>query len=114
MFQNIARYIKKSDKTLVSVAEYLSMSDRGLRESIKSEKLTVANLNKIAEFYKVPVSTFFDKAEYYGHEDKNMAMDPQADYGLKKENEQLRKKIEILQMELVSAKDEIINLLKNK
>jgi len=105
----IKRTIKDKKITLKHLSYEIGVTEQGLIKMFNNHNLKVETLEKIAQALEVPVSYFFDEQDNGGHIIKNNnvivgnnnqqhnANDMKEIEFLKKENEHLKKIIELLE-----------------
>lgn len=89
--------INKQGVKLITLSKFIGMSPEGFKKTLQNKKLTVANLEKIAEFFEMHPGQFF----------------PNTDLLNNTEIEILKLKLESKTKEL-KDKEEIISLLKRQ
>jgi DNA-binding XRE family transcriptional regulator len=68
---------KSSGITNKEMANLFEMSETGYNKMIDKQTCTVSTLEKIAKYFKVPVSYFFEEAKTYAENDKiNVGNEP--------------------------------------
>jgi transcriptional regulator with XRE-family HTH domain len=132
----IKKLAKESDMPMKRVAQHIGMTENGLAQAFKKNTLKVETLQKVGEFFEVPITYFFTDPEGMNNinriagnsnltvQGKKNKTDNPSGAGKKSEAEQelamlrqrvaaLEKEVSLLERELKS-KDEIINLLKQQ
>lgn len=129
--QNIKVLSKARKISLRSISEHLGVTEQGLHKMIREETMSAVALEKIAKILNVNICVFFDhdilceRAEEYNAKGdraisaKNIDKIDQRNMTLvsspkNTQEEDSQEKIIALQTELLNAKSEIINLLKNR
>jgi len=98
----IKKLLESKEISASRFCKKIGVTESGYTYMIKNESMKLKTLYKISEVLQVPVSYFFDESEV-----SNVGSGPDVSLQvLKKENEGLKKEIEL--------KNEIIELLKNK
>gem|GEM_PF-5097614 len=97
-------HLRDSEKTKQMLADGIGMSLHGLNLAIKNKRLTVETLEKIAIYYKKPVSYFFDEVQT--REDEHSPNKETGNIPVGK----LSAKIEVL-TEMINEKDKKIDEL---
>jgi transcriptional regulator with XRE-family HTH domain len=117
-YNKIKSLASENKISLKELADKINLSEQGLHSGIKKQTLSVTNLEKIAEVLEVPVSYFFEDKEdvkkiinntngniQVGQNNKSnakteseaLAVCRKEIEGLKRENELLRKMVEMLE-----------------
>ena len=118
--KKIRDLLEKNKVTIVELSKEINFTTQGLQKAMKRNTISIAVLEKIASYFKVPVGYFFDESEATG-----IGVVQNGHYNIVgangkisvgeaecwKENERLKEKVKG-QDELIKAKDEIIRLLK--
>lgn len=98
------------------MARELEMSDSGYSRMIENETCSVSVLERIANYFKLPITYFFDEKELkvYAENSSHLLVEDSAgpDYfTLKERNQILESKLSETSEKLLEAKDTIIKLL---
>lgn len=128
--QNIKEISKLRKIPLKSIAEQIGISEQGIHKMIREETMSAVVLEKVAKILNVNVCVFFDRdilcdhvEEYNATGDRGIAakMINKVDNrnitpasSCKETTEDMQAKMITLQQDLLDAKSEIINLLKER
>lgn len=126
--QKIKELSRKKNISLKSIAEQIGVSEQGIHKMIREETMSAVVLEKITRILNVSVCIFFDPdvqctnfEQYNANAVRSIAAQKigkvdQRDMLPKKTDNQsdLDEQVIKLQRELLEAKDEIINLMKER
>lgn len=122
----LKKLIKTKKLTYKEVAESIGYSQNGFSIAMKTGDWKVSTLFKLSDYFKLPIDYWFSESEdnFFLHnegnllagnsvsDDSNISLNLQSKCeDLKKENERLKKDIEMLR-EVIAAKDQTIETLK--
>lgn len=126
--QKIKELSRKKNISLKSIAEQIGVSEQGIHKMIREETMSAVVLERITRILNVSVCMFFDPdvqctnfEQYNANAERSIAAKKigkvdQRDMLPKKTDNQsdLEEQVIKLQRELLEAKDEIINLMKER
>ena len=117
VFDKIKEIIKSKKVTIKELSENISMGEKGLHNALNGGTLRVKVLLEIADYLNVDPSVFFHGNKYPDNEEMNILGDKESTYQVKNnaddELNHLKEKVEHLE-KLIEAKNEIIDLMKQK
>lgn len=110
IYNKIEYLLRKKNRTQKDLIFYLKMSRQGFYTMIENKTMKVSVLEKMSEFFNVPISYWFEEKDIKA----NYVEEEKSNYGLPKKSEmkQLEKDLEYFRERLIKLEKEN-ELLKN-